>query len=435
MAGLKQHFLFLQGPISPFFPGLARNLAARGHAVHRINLCLGDWLMWRGWLWPWKPWRPQGGRPLDDSGIQAEDFRGRMAEWPAHIADVMTRHAITDLVLLGEQRAYHRIAIAAAHARGIRVAAVDYGYLRPDWIIIERDGHNAASHYPREPAAILALAEGTPALTETQMFQDSFVDQARWDVGYHLSNLLPWPFRHYETPQLHPVIPAFIGTGLRLWRRPLNQRRGQILMDSLPEDAPFFLFAMQMENDFSIRAYSMYPDLDTPLREAVESFAAHATPDAHLVVKVHPLDPGMKFWSKRLARMARRVGVAARVHLVDVVILDPLIARCSGMLTVNSTAGFRALQMGKPVLAMGEALYKVQGLAHLGGLDSFWREARPADPILLDAFLRGIAWHLHVRGVFYKAEGLAAGVAAAAERLEQGVPSFPPGLNRIPAAD
>lgn len=428
---MKRRFLFLQGPISPFFPHLAQSLAARGHAVHRINLCPGDWLMWRGWLWPWQPWRAQ---PPDDGVVQVENFRGRMAEWPAHVADALTRHDITDLVLLGEQRPYHRIAIAAAHARGVRVAAVDYGYLRPDWIILERDGHNAASHYPRDPAAILALAEGAPRLEETQLFPDSFVDQAKWDVGYHLSNLLPWPFRHYESPQLHAVIPAFIGTGIRLLRRPRNERRGQRIMASLPEDAPVFLFAMQMENDFSIRAYSPYPDLDTPLREAVTSFAAHAPADAHLVVKVHPLDPGMKFWSRRLARMARRAGISARVHLVDMVTLDPLIARCTGMITVNSTAGVRALQMGKPVLAMGEALYKIRGLAHLAGLDSFWREALLPDPTLLDAFLRGIASLLHVRGVFYKAEGLAAGVAAAADRLERGLPGFGPGLGRAATA-
>ena len=416
---MTRRFLFLQGPVSPFFPSLAATLAARGHAVHRINLCLGDWLLWRGWLWPWKAWKA-----LAPTYVPAEDFRGRMAEWPAHIAEYLTRHAITDLVLLGEQRPYHRIAIDAAKARGVTVTAVDYGYLRPDWIIIERDGHNAASHYPRDPAAILALAEGAPPIQENQLYRDSFVDQAHWDVEYHLSNLLPGSFRHYRSPQLHAAIPAFLGTGLRLLRRSRTERHGQRLIAGLPEAAPLFLFAMQMENDFSIRAYSPYPDMDTPLREVVESFAAHAPADANLVVKVHPLDPGLKLWGMRLARMAQKAGIASRVHLVDVVALDPLIARATGMLTVNSTSGFRALQMGKPVLALGEALYKVEGLAHLRGLDSFWRDPPPPDRVLVDAFLRGIARHLHVRGVFYKAEGLAAGVAAAAAKLEEGLPDL-----------
>ena len=416
---MTRRFLFLQGPISPFFPALGAALAARGHGVHRINLSLADWLLWRGWLWPHPIWQQMGvGR------LPADNFYGRATAWPAHVAEYLDKQAITDLVLLGEQRPYHQVAIAAARARGIAVAAVDFGYLRPDWIILERDGHNAASRYPRDPAAVLALAEDAPPVPEGRIYDDVFPNQAAWDVQYHLTNLLPSPFLHYRSPQLHHPVPAYLGTAWRLLRQDATRRRAERLMAGLPEAAPLFLFAMQMENDFSIRAYSPYPDMDTPLREVVESFAAHAPADANLVVKVHPLDPGLKLWGVRLARMARKAGIASRVHLVDVVTLDPLIARATGMLTVNSTTGFRALQMGKPVLALGEALYKVEGLAHLHGLDSFWTAPPPPDRVLVDAFLRGIARHLHVRGVFYKAEGLAAGVAAAADKLERGPPDL-----------
>ncbi len=95
----RRAFLFLQGPISPFFAEVAAGLRALGHAAHRINLCLGDRLVWRG--------------------PGAVDFRGRPADWPAFVARFLDERAITDLVLLGEQRPYHRAAIAAARARGV----------------------------------------------------------------------------------------------------------------------------------------------------------------------------------------------------------------------------------------------------------------------------------------------------------------------------
>ncbi|TCH96796.1 capsular biosynthesis protein [Roseococcus sp. SYP-B2431] len=413
-------FLFLQGPISPLFPALAATLRARGHAAHRINTCLGDHLLWKGHFWPERKWR----RFLPE-GVPAEDFQGRLGEWHAHVERVFEERAVTDLVLLGEQRPYHRIAIAAAKARGIAVAATDYGYIRPDWIILERDGHNALSHFPRDPASILAAAEGLPPVDETRLFADHFPTQARWDVLFHLANLTPWPFPHFQGFQLHAVIPAYLGTAWRLVLRGRTRRRAEALVARLPEDAPFFLFAMQMENDYSIRAYSPYPDMDTPLRETVRSFAAHAPAGAQLAVKVHPLDPGIKHWTARLARMAEQAGVGGRVHLVDAIPLDPLLLRAAGLVTVNSTAGIRALQLGKPVLALGEALYRVPGVTHEEGLDSFWREARAPDAALTDAFLRGIAHHLHVRGSYYSAEGVAAGVAAAADRLEAGLADFP----------
>jgi capsular polysaccharide export protein len=118
--------------------------------------------------------------------------------------------------------------------------------------------------------------------------------------------------------------------------------------------------------------------------------------------------------------MARRAGVAGRVHLLDGGRLDALILRSAGLLTVNSTAALRALQLGKPVLALGEAIYQAEGLHHDQGLDSFWTAAHPPEPALADAFLRGLARHLHVRGGFYDRAARAAAVAAAADRLAEG---------------
>ena len=133
-----RRFLFLQGPISPFFAEVAAGLRTLGHEAHRINLCLGDKLFWRG--------------------PGAVDFRGRAGDWPAFVGDFFDRRGITDLVLLGEQRPLHRAAIAAARERAIAVAVTDFGYLRPDWIVLERDGMGAESRFPREAEAIRALA-------------------------------------------------------------------------------------------------------------------------------------------------------------------------------------------------------------------------------------------------------------------------------------
>ena len=152
-ASVRKHFLFLQGPISPFFHRLGVLLRGRGHGVRRINLCQGDAIFW-----------PE----------PATDFTGRAEEWPGFIQAFLADHAITDLVLLGEQRVYHRAAIAAAHALGIAVTVTDFGYLRPDWIILERDGMNRDSRFPKDPATILAMAEGLPPVDPDQRYPDDF---------------------------------------------------------------------------------------------------------------------------------------------------------------------------------------------------------------------------------------------------------------------
>lgn len=399
--GLRR-FLFLQGPISPFFARVATGLVARGHAVHRINLSLGDRLFWRG---------VKGAAP-------AVDYRGRPEDWATFIGAFLDRHGITDLVLLGEQRAYHRIAIGAARIRGASVTVTDFGYFRPDWITLERDGMGGDSRFPRDPELIRQLAACLPRADLTERYRDSFWRQARWDVTYHLANLLPWPFRHYVTHQLHHPLTTYWGIFRRLLRRQAEFAEGSQALARIG-DRPFWLFAMQMETDFSVRAYSRYRDLDTPIAEVLASFKAAAPPEAHLLVKVHPLDPCVKRWHERVGALAATAGLAGRVHVAHHGVLDDMLRRARGLITINSTVGLRALALGRPVKAMGLAVWDVPGLAHQGPLDDFWAEAAPPEPALCEDFLAALQATTQLRGVFYGTEGLAAAVAAAIDQLHE----------------
>lgn len=398
-----RRFLFLQGPISPFFAEVAAGLAARGHAVHRINLCLGDRLFWRA--------VPGAPAPVD--------FTGRPADWPGFVARHLDLHRITDLVLLGEQRDLHRAAIHAAQRRGAAVTVTDFGYFRPDWITLERDGMGGDSRFPRDPAAIRALAEGLPPADLEERLRDDFPRQAAWDVAYSLANMLPWPFPHYRSHQLHHPLATYLGIALRLLRRRAEHAEGARALQ-LASGHPYWVFAMQMETDFSIRAYSRYADMDAPLGEALRSFARHAPPDGRLIVKVHPLDPCLKRWSRRVPAMAEAAGVSERVHLAHHGALEPMLAGSRGLVTVNSTVGLRAIVLGRPAKALGQAVWDVPGLAHQGTLDRFWAEAAPPEPGLRAAFLAALQATTQVRGVFYAPEGRAVAVAETVERLHEG---------------
>jgi capsular polysaccharide export protein len=400
MPPAPRRFLFLQGPISPYFAEVAAGLRARGHVTFRINLCLGDRLFW---------------------GRDAVDYRGRFEDWPGFVAAFLERESVTDLILLGEQRPYHRVAIAAAKAQGIAVTVTDFGYLRPDWIVLERDGMGAESRFPRDPDTIRALAARCPPPDLARRFDDDFPQQAAWDVRFHLASLLPWPFPHYRRWVLDHPIPTYLGTGLQLLLRRRHTRRAAEALARLSgTGAPLFCFAMQMENDYSVRAYSDFADNDSAIALTVRSFARNAPSDAHLLVKVHPLDPGLKRWTRRVARIAAAAGVEARVHLLEGALgIAPVLAACRGLVTINSTVGVAAIAAGRAVKTLGRALYDVPGLVWQGKLDGFW-DAPPPDAALAADFIRAIAGCLHVRGVYYARAGLDAAVAATVERLDGG---------------
>ncbi len=411
----RRRVLFLQGPISPFFAEVAASLAALGHEVHRIHLNLGDVLFWRR--------IPGAPAPAW--------YQGPEAAWPGFIRAYLDRHAITDLVLLGERRDYHSAAIAAAEARGAAVTVTDFGYFRPDWITLESTAMGGGSLFPREAAAIHALAGGLPPAQLEPRLADSFPLQAFWDVSYHLASMLPWPFRHYRSHHLHHPLATYAGIGWRLLRRGAERAEGARVL-ALAAPHPHWVFAMQMESDFSVRAYSPYRDMDTPVAETVRSFARHAPADARLVCKVHPLDPCLKRWGRRIPAIAAAAGVRERVLVAHHGPLDAMLSGARGLLTVNSTVGMRALALGRPVKALGRAVWDVPGLTHQGSLDAFWSEGRPPEPRLRDAFMAALQATTQVHGVFYGAAGRALAVAGTVARLHEGRVGVPVGAAPAP---
>jgi capsular polysaccharide export protein len=410
----SKSFLFLQGPISPFLPKIADALEARGHRVFRINLNLGDRLFWRR--------------------AGATDYTGRLADWPAFLEAFLDKNGITDIVFIGEQRAYNKAALAAAKPRGIAVTATDFGYLRPDWITLERDGMNGASQFSKDPAEIRAMAATATAPDLTRQFLDSFPQMARWDMAYHLAQIFwPFAFPHYQTHQLHNPILIYLGTGRRILLRRWSNRQARQLIERL-RGTRYYFFPLQMETDFQLRAYSPFPDLSTPIRMIVRSFAKHAPADTHLLVKNHPLDPGLRNWKRRVARIAAEEGVADRVHYTDAGDLDTMVLGALGSVMVNSTVGIRALFLKNPVLILGDAVYRIPGLVTDQALDDFWAAPKRPDIELVDAFITALAANIQIRGVYYNQPGLDHAVAQAAYRLDKGLVNAPvPAGAEVPA--
>lgn len=397
------HFVFLQGMPSPFFSRIAEALAARGCRTTRINLCIGDRLFWHG--------------------SPALDYRGRLKDWPAFVADFFDHNGVTDLILLGEQRNYHKLAIEVAQARGIRVTVTDFGYLRPDWINLERDGMSGNSHFPRDIGPILILAAGLPRADLAPHYRDSSLNMALGDLLYSFANVfLGWLYPHYcrSDKRPHPLL-YFPLIGKRLLFARAGQRRAQQQVHVLRATRTrYYLFPLQLEHDFQIVAYSPFRALDEAIRLVIESFSRHSEEDTRLVIKVHPWDPVLHDWGKRIQRQAREFGVENRVDYLDGGSLDELLPDCLGMVTVNSTSGIRALQLGCPVKTLGQAVYDIRGLAYQGELDRFWREAGRPDPGQVDAFVDVLAATIQIRGVFFSEPGLSAAVEAAAQRLFTG---------------
>ncbi|OLP53201.1 capsular biosynthesis protein [Rhizobium rhizosphaerae] len=394
-------FLFLQGPSSPIFAGIADRLEERGHRCVRINLNIGDSLFWRR----------RGGHA----------YRGRPEGWPAFLDRFLVAHRVTDIVLLGEERAYHRVATQAARRLGIRVYVVEMGYLRPDWLTVERGGMSSNSHFPDDPEQVLAAAEGLPEPDWTRRHSQTFLAEAAYDLLYNLPNVflnLGYPF--YRRHALFHPLAEYAGWVMRLAG---EKRRGAAAAAAIAEltqaGAPVFVYPLQLQTDFQLRAHSPYRDQREAIAEVLASFARFAPIEARLAVKVHPLDNGLIDWKGLIGATALRLGIDRRVTYLDGGSLDRLLEGSAGVVTVNSTVGLHALQRDLPVKVLGAAIFRMERLTDQKPLDAFWAEPQAPDPALCRAFFRLLAASVQVRGNFYSRSGADAGARAIAERLDR----------------
>ncbi|MBP1852292.1 capsule biosynthesis protein [Rhizobium halophytocola] len=394
--------LFLQGPPSIFWRELADEFERQGVATHRVNFSLGDQLYWRK--------------------AGAIQYRRTFRQWPAFLEALIRQKKITDILYYADQLPYHRVAAEIGGRLGVRCHAVEHGYLRPDWLTLERDGMGRFSHFPSDPAKIAQIAKTAPPVDLEVRYQHTFGQEAFNEVVYNLFAYFGRPFfPFYKDDKYYSALVDYLPWVVRAFSSPAKLQ-SEDLADGL---SPFFLVALQIQSDYQIRANSRYRHLADMLEEVIASFALHASPDTHLLIKQHPLDNGLERWGKRVRTIAERHGVAERVKFFEQGNLNAILKHSTGVVVVNSTVGVHSLRALKPTIVLGGAIYDVPGLTHQGSLDEFWTSPSPVDQPLVNQLVRAMAATIQVKGNFYDAQGKIAAVSEIVRRVRNGLVNEP----------
>ncbi len=371
--------LLLQGPRSPFFGALADALVARGAAVRRVLFCPGDALFW--------------------PGRRAIRHRTGTRGWAEAFARICAAEGVSDVVGLGDGRPLHAAAFAVARTIGVRVHVVEQGYLRPGWLTLEPDamGSWRPGHGPVPPGPL------------APRFRTSFAAQSAMDVAWHLANLLAGRVLYpgYRSHERIPAMVEWLGWAGKAMQAPARARARRVAIARVEAAAgPLFLFPLQLETDFQVRRHGPAGGVRAALATVLASFARHAPAGARLIVKPHPLDPGLTPWA--------RLAAGPRTIWLDGGGVEALFARLSGVVTINSTVGLSALQAGLPVATLGRAIY--DPLAMPGPLDAFWADPVPPDPARVHDFCARMAAEIQCPGSF-DGDGVAVGAAGVAELI------------------
>lgn len=395
----KRFFLFLQGPVGPFFRTLGRLLMDERQNVARVNFNGGD-------IYDW-------------NGPETIVLREKAREWPAVLSDLIRKYGITDLLTFGDCRPQLRRATVIAKAEGVRCHVFEEGYLRPDWITMEENGVNGNSTMPKNSQWYLDSAKDLPQDAAVKLKQDSMRMLMYYSSVYHTAKFLAQPlfpyFRNHRPYSEREHVQRWI---LKVLRMKKQAGRDQAFQKSfLSSRRKFFLFCLQLGSDYQIRRHSPFENMNTAIKNVLTSFAGNLPDGIGLLVKSHPLE----IWPSELEYftldLARKLGIENRVWFTHGGSLRAYIEASCGMIAVNSTAGMESLSLGKPTMALGKAIYDIHGLTHGQDLESFWSQPIPPDHDLYKAFRRILIRKTQANGSFYTNEGLKLAVPTVIKRL------------------
>lgn len=387
-ADTKRRILFLQGPPSTFWRQLCEHFEAAGASTRRINLSMGDWAYWRK--------------------AGADNYRGRFSKWGGFLQKYLIEHQITDILYYADRLPYHAVAREIGASLGIRTYAVEFGYLRPDWLTLERGAMGALSHFPSDPVAIREIAQKVRGFSPPpEHFTHRFGQEAANEVMYNLlTALFPYGYPFYRADKYYHPIRDYLSWIPSSLRKMFGERkRSEAALRLRLDRKRYWMLALQIQADYQLRTNAHYSRQADMIAEVIASFAKHAHADGHLIVKLHPLDNGIERWERIVERLAKLHGVADRVLAVSVCDLKRTIRRSRGVITINSTVGLHSLRAGTPVKVLGVAVYDIVGLTHQGSLDTFWRKPQKVDKSLRNALVSAMAATIQVHGSFYQKEG------------------------------
>ncbi|TEW52319.1 capsule biosynthesis protein [Psychromonas algicola] len=378
-----KNILFLQGPLGPFFKKFAHYVSAQGHQTYKINFNGGD--------------RHYSGAD------HVFEYVDESEKWHAYLSDFIKEHSIATVIVYGDCRFYHKIAKQVATECGIDFWALEEGYLRMGFVTLEKDGCNANSSLFNHPEKFQAIQP--QAIKSSLMVGPTFAQRAWFATIYYLYiHFTKKVYRHYShhRPWTMPQETIF-------WLKSFKQKWFSKLGDSKrykrfikQYDKQFFLLPLQVEVDFQLREHSRFEFVTEAISEIMHSFAVNAGPEQALLIKHHPQNRGFAHYGEFIKQLTNELDLGDRVLYGHDFNLPDIYKHAKGVVTVNSTVGLSALIHSLPTIALGKAIYNIEGLTYGKNLDEFWQDSFKVDSLLFAKFRTYLCQQSQISGDFYK---------------------------------
>ena len=381
----NKNILLLQGPMGDFFKRLDNHFRSKGAKTFRIGFNVGDWFF--------------------SNKDNYTAFRGKKEEWREFFIDYVKKNKIDKIFLFGDCRFYQNIAIQESQRLGIETYVFEEGYIRPDFITMEKWGVNNFSKISRDPKFYLSLPDSILKEKKILPANNSYFKMAfSASIYYVLAKTFLFKYPYYEHHrELAPLKEAFYG--IRSFYRKIKYKtRDEKITQKLKNELSkkYYFVPLQTSSDFQIREHSKYNNIEEFIEEVLTSFAKFAPKDKFIVFKHHPMDRGRKDYTKFIKKLSKKLNIEDRVIVTFETHLPTALSNAIGTITINSTVGLSSIYHKTPTITLGNALYDIEGLTCKGmSLDDFWVNYKKPNYELYKKFRAYLIENTQLNGGFY----------------------------------
>ncbi|MBN2524967.1 MAG: capsular biosynthesis protein [Deltaproteobacteria bacterium] len=378
----NKRVLLLQGPLGPFFKRFAKDLERNGATVTKVNFCGGDNFFFKG--------------------KNVIKYRDTLYNWPCSLKKIIQERKITTIALLGDCRPYHIRAKSVAADMGIEFYSFEEGYLRPNFVTLEKDGVNGHSLMSKNPE--FYISQNMTAKQDIRPVGRSFWIGTLYTTLYYVSTALSrWRYPHYvhhrTTSVFHHAMCWVRGYFRKLYFAATEKKYMKELTTKWSHR--YFLFPLQVHNDYQFH-HAKYEKIEDCIEEVFHSFSTDAPRDNMLVVKHHPADRPYRDYTKLIRYLSARYQMQDRVLYVHDLHLPTLLQHARGTVLMNSTVGISSIHHQTSVKVLGSSIYNIPGLTHQGTMKEFWTNPGEPDMILYNHFRGWMEHNNQFNGNFYK---------------------------------
>ena len=395
--------LLLQGPVGPFFQRLQAKLESQDVNTFRVLFNAGDRLF--------------------SQNKNCESFSGNLDEWESWLEHKLIELSTNYIVLFGSMRPIHQVARKLGDKLGITIISLEEGYLRSGYISCELGGNNQHSTLLNWNNTFALNQDAPKPLPITSSFKTMCVLGALYYIWRDLfSSSTEQQLYHRSAKGTAHSTPAwcynFFARGAAMLtemksRQSLYRgRKGEYILVPLQttEDAQMTSAARGWSN------HKLVKQVILALSQTHNS--------QKIAFKLHPLDIHAQKTKSLIKRISKAQGVSNRVIILRSGPMSKLTATSSGMIVINSTCGFSALHHQKPLLVLGDAIYRDPSIATVGDSEKSIAEflkirtAKNFDTV--KDFLTSVKTNALLPGDFYSWLGSGTGASAIADRIITG---------------